>query len=235
MRANDLRHLLGGDGARRPRRGPRPGDDGPADGDPRGGHGHGRSGHDGPHRGGPGRGRGPGFGPGSGPGFGPMGGGPGHGGPHGPRGRGRARRGDVRAAILALLADGPSNGYGLIKGIAERTGGVWRPSPGSVYPTLQQLTDEGLVAPVDPTSPRTDHALTDAGRAYVAEHPDELEAAWGPAAQRWEEHGELLAASGKLFGVLRQVQAEGSTDQRARAVAQVDALRRELYRMLGEE
>ncbi|MGV9572968.1 PadR family transcriptional regulator, partial [Streptomyces nigra] len=83
------------------------------------------------------------FGPGGfgGPGFGP--------GPWGPRGRGgprgRARRGDVRASILALLKDRPMHGYEMIQEIAERSGGAWKPSPGSVYPTLQLLEDEGLI------------------------------------------------------------------------------------------
>ena len=140
----------------------------------------------------------------------------------------------MRHAILALLSEGPSNGYGLIKGIGERTGGVWRPSPGSVYPTLQQLTDEGLVTPTEPGAARTEYTLTEAGGTYVAEHPDAIDSAWGPAAERWEEHGTLIAATGKLMGVLRQVGAEGTPEQRERAVEKLDELRRELYRMLGE-
>src|SRR5437879_4867433 len=63
------------------------------------------------------------------------------------RGRGRARRGDIRAAILLVLADRPMHGYEVMNELTERSGGVWRPSPGSVYPTLQQLEDEELVAP----------------------------------------------------------------------------------------
>src|SRR4051794_24787319 len=90
------------------------------------------------------------FGPGFGPGFGPRGGrGRGHG--PGRRGHGgrRSRRGDVRAAILALLAEQPRHGYEIIREIGERSGGFWRPSPGSVYPTLQLLADEGLVVSKD--------------------------------------------------------------------------------------
>src|SRR5688500_4341745 len=64
---------------------------------------------------------------------------------HGPRGGGRRRRGDARAAILVLLAEAPRNGYGITQEIEERSAGAWRPSPGSVYPVLQQLEDEGLV------------------------------------------------------------------------------------------
>ena len=86
-----------------------------------------------------------GFGPGRGGfGFDPRGG-FGFGGPRGRRGGGRrGKRGDVRAAILMLLADRPMHGYEMIQEIAERSSGLWRPSPGSVYPTLQLLVDEGL-------------------------------------------------------------------------------------------
>ena len=122
-----------------------------------------------------------------GPGFGPMGpGGPGggfagmfdrqamfdrHAFGRGPR----ARKGDVRAAILDLLDEGGQwNGYQLIQEIAGRTSGVWRPSAGSVYPALQQLEDEGLIAP-EGEGRRRMYALTDAGRAYAEEHADELQ------------------------------------------------------------
>jgi DNA-binding PadR family transcriptional regulator len=153
----------------------------------------------------------------------------------GPRGfGGRARKGDVRAAILSLLDEAPSNGYGLIKGILRKSSGAWRASPGSVYPTLQQLVDEGLVAPTS-SGPRAEYALTDEGRAYVAEHGDELDAAWQSAARNpWQEHRDLQTAAAKLSGVVRQVAFEGTPEQRAQAVAKLDALRRELYRMLGE-
>ena len=119
--------------------------------------------HDGSRGGrrGPGRGReggfpgpgGPGgFGPGFGHGFGPGGFGPGFGpggfGPgFGPRGR--SRRGHVRQSILALLADQPRNGYQIMQALAERTQGMWRPSPGAVYPALSQLEDEGLIESFD--------------------------------------------------------------------------------------
>src|SRR6188472_247886 len=89
----------------------------------------------------------------------------GFGGPHG-RGRGRARRGDVRAALLVLLDEEPRNGYQLIQEIEQRSGGIWRPSPGSVYPALQQLEDEGLVR-TDEAEGRRTYALSDEGREYV--------------------------------------------------------------------
>lgn len=152
----------------------------------------------------------------------------------GPRGfRGRARKGDVRSAILSLLGEGSTNGYGLIKAIQAKTDGAWRPSPGSVYPTLQQLVDEGLIAPTSEGA-RAEYELTDEGRAHVAEHQDEIQAAWNQSRTPWQEQGDLLTAARKLSGVVRQVASEGTTEQRTSAAAKLDDLRRELYRMLGE-
>src|SRR3954464_10942339 len=143
-----------------------------------------------------------------GPGFFPGGGGQGGHGPGGRRGRRRnymigreggfpgslgrgprAGRGDVRAAILALLAEQPMHGYQIMRELGERSGGVWRPSPGSIYPTLAQLEDEELVRPEDagPARPETGDggrrvfALTDAGREAAEA------AAGGPAP--WDEVG----------------------------------------------
>src|SRR5215208_1704044 len=99
----------------------------------------------------------------------------GDGGPWGfPGRRGpRARRGDVRAALLVLLAEEPRNGYQLMQEIEQRSDGTWRPSPGSVYPALQQLEDEGLVR-VEPGDGRKAYTLTDEGRAHVEARRDEL-------------------------------------------------------------
>src|ERR1051326_168657 len=112
------------------------------------------------------------FGPGGQP-FGPYFGGPGR---RFGRGR-RARRGDIRTAALLLLAEEPRNGYPIMQGLEERSGGVWRPSPGSVYPALAQLEDEGLVR-ADEQDGRRTFALTDAGRAYVEERRESLEIPW---------------------------------------------------------
>src|SRR5262245_47011377 len=119
----------------------------------------------------PGRPPGSGFGPGGFP-PGPPGAPP-FGGPFGPwqmamRLRGRARRGDVRAGILALLAEQPRNGYQIMQELQQRSRGMWRPSPGSVYPALEQLEDEGLVRAETTAAGRAYH-LTERGRAYVAE------------------------------------------------------------------
>src|SRR4051794_2434042 len=128
----------------------------------------GRPGHRGPGRphGGP-------FGPGGfgGPPWGPGG----FGGPQGRRRR--MRRGDVRAALLVLLSEQPFNGYGLMQEIERRSEGAWRPSPGSVYPALALLEDEGLVRAEDVEGRRL-YALTDAGRAYVDEHRERLGEPW---------------------------------------------------------
>lgn len=190
----------------------------PADGDPR----RERRRRGRGHRGGRGFGPGEGFGQGPGPG-------PGFRGRERARG-GRARRGDVRNAVLALLAEGPSNGYGLIKAIAERSGGVWRPSPGSVYPTLQQLVDEGLVTAAE----GGEHTLTDAGRADFEARADELAAVWEPLEQMGEQMA-YVTAMRKLAGVTKQISRDGTPEQQQRAAELIDRLRKELYLMLAED
>lgn len=195
---------------------------------PEPGHGRGRfnrgKGLRGPHGHG-----GPGFGPGGfGPGFGPGGFGPRGFGPGGGR---RANRGDVRAAILSLLAESPSNGYGLIKTIAEKTSGTWRPSPGSVYPTLQQLVDEELITAVG-EGRRTEFTLTDDGRAYVAEHEEELANAWNTEADGNMQ--EFHQSIGKLMGVVHQFRAAATDEQRRAAIEKLDETRRALYLILAD-
>ena len=91
-------------------------------------------------------------------------------------GRGRRRRGDVRAALLLLLAEEPRNGYQLMQAIEERSGGRWRPSPGSVYPTLAQLEDEGLIRATERDGTKL-FEITDAGREHRRGAP-------GPARRR---------------------------------------------------
>ena len=110
-----------------------------------------------------------GFGPPFGPGFGGFG-------PRGPR----ARRGDVRAALLVLLAEEPRNGYQLMEEIESRSGGAWRPSPGSVYPALAQLEDEALIRS-DESAGRRSFELTDEGRTYVADNREALGSPWDEA------------------------------------------------------
>ncbi len=165
--------------------------------------------------------------PGFGPGFGPGGFGPGWGGPGA-----RARKGDVRAALLSLLAEGPSTGYGLMKAIGERTEGMWRPSPGSVYPTLQQLVDEELIVPRG-EGRRTEFELTDAGRAYVEEHREELDRAWNASGPS-DQDVALQESFAKLAGVVHQFRLGVSDEQRNAAIERLDEARRALYRILAD-
>ena len=106
------------------------------------------------------------------------------------------RRGDVRTAILDVLAGGPMNGYQVIEQIAERTEGAWKPSPGSVYPTVQQLEDEGLVEGAEEAGRRL-LRLTDAGRAWVSEHPEEVADTWRPFTSRRPRSGRAPPTSSR--------------------------------------
>jgi DNA-binding PadR family transcriptional regulator len=152
-------------------------------------------------------------------------------------GRGsRVRKGDVRAAILDLLNEGGQwNGYQLIQEIAGRTSGVWRPSAGSVYPALQQLEDEGLIAP-EGEGRRRMFSLTDAGRAYAREHPEELGASWDAAAGMTDEAAfEFYDLIRQVMMAVMEVQRAGSADQLAQARAVLGQARRSLYLILADE
>ena len=148
------------------------------------------------------------------------------------RGRRRRRGGDVRAAALLLLAEQPRHGYDLIQEIKERSDGMWSPSPGSVYPVLQQLEDEGLVE-FDRVDGRKTASLTETGRAYVEEHTDELGNPWATAKAGSEGVHELGHALKSLMGAFRQVTSDGTPDQRRQAAALLDETRRGLYRILA--
>src|SRR4051812_46973721 len=164
-------------------------------------------------------------------------GGPHFGGPFGPGfGRGpRARRGDVRAALLVLLGEEPRNGYGLMQEIERRSGGAWRPSPGSVYPALQQLEDEGLVRAVE-SGGRKEFELTDEGRAHVAEHADELGTPWEDVAGGNEHIAELRTLVFGVGAAVMQVAQAGTEAQVAEASRVLEETRRALYRILaGDE
>jgi DNA-binding PadR family transcriptional regulator len=148
----------------------------------------------------------------------------------------RARRGDVRAAILDLLTDGqPRNGYQIIQEIAERTSGVWRPSAGSVYPALQQLEDEGLISP-EGEGRRRLYALTDEGRAYTEAHSDELRASWGAVAGRIDDTAiELGDLFRQVAMAAMEVRRAGSASQLAAARRVLTEARRELYLILAND
>ncbi len=151
----------------------------------------------------------------------------------------RARRGDVRAAILSLLLEQPRNGYQIMRELAERSRGAWRPSPGSVYPQLQQLEDEGLVrqeaSGVAPGG--RVFALTDAGRSYVEKHRDELEAAWENSAPN-EGDGTIFAVLGQLRHIAHaatQLVQSGNPSQIAEAQKILAGARRALYNLLADD
>ena len=148
----------------------------------------------------------------------------------------RVRRGDVRLAIIDVLAVEPMNGYQVIQQIAERTNGAWKPSPGSVYPTLQQLQDEGLVREAGEGG-RRQFQLTDDGRAYVEERREELGTPWDDAT-RAGERTVVREASEALKGFVtawRQVMHTGTPAQQARATAVLDDARRSMYGILAND
>lgn len=159
----------------------------------------------------------------------------------------RVRRGDVRVAILAVLADGPLNGYQVIQEIADRTGGAWRPSPGSVYPTISQLEDEGLVEGDDERGRRT-LRLSDSGRTYLADHADEVAGVWAPFdggnRRRDEDVDDLEGAAdfaslkpelGRVMNAVWQIITTGTDEQRRAAVGVLVEARRSLYRILADD
>jgi DNA-binding PadR family transcriptional regulator len=163
----------------------------------------------------------------------PFGGGPMFGPPWG-RGRGRRRRGDVRTALLLLLAEEPRNGYQLMQAIEERSGGRWRPSPGSVYPILSQLEDEGLVRATERDGAKL-FELTDAAREQVAA-ADAAAPPWDagddPAAEAFHELGHLI---GDVARAAAQVLRAGDSQQVQKALGTLIETRRSLYRILAED
>ncbi len=155
-------------------------------------------------------------------------------GPSGPRGRrrGRGRRGDVRAALLALLSERPMHGYEMIQEIVERSNGLWRPSPGSVYPTLQLLVDEELIVAAETDGVRRLFTLTEVGR----------EAAGKIGTPPWEQiadfvdpnEANLRTAFGQLAAALFQAAHAATPEQQKRIVDLVNTARRDVYGILGE-
>jgi DNA-binding PadR family transcriptional regulator len=146
------------------------------------------------------------------------------------------RRGDVRTAILDVLAVEPMNGYQIIQQIAERSGGSWKPSPGSVYPTVQQLEDEGLVEGTTEAGGRRLLRLTDEGRRYVEEHPDELAQTWRPFSEGedQESSSDLKPVIGQVMGAVWQVVVSGTRQQQAEAAEILADTRRRLYGLLAD-
>ncbi len=150
-----------------------------------------------------------------------------------PRFAGRMGRGDIRTAVLVELADEPMHGYQLIQAIEKRSGGTWKPSAGSIYPTLQLLADEGLVSS-EQVGERKVYSLTETGKTAAAEftgkeHPSESRRGWD------SERAALPKAGAKLAQALGQVVHSGTPEQSERAVAIIDEARRKLYAILAED
>ena len=147
----------------------------------------------------------------------------------------KAGRGDVRAAILALLREGPRNGYQIMSEIEERSGGAWRPSPGAVYPALQQLADEGLIE-AEESAGRRAFSLTDEGRRYVEENPEMARAAWESMAQdEPDEVPGLFVQAARLGGTIVQVAHAGTPEQVHAAEQLLEQTRRRMYQILAED
>lgn len=146
---------------------------------------------------------------------------------------GRARRGDVRAAILSLLNERPMHGYEMIRELESRSGGVWRPSAGSIYPTLQLLEDEGLITGEQSGGKRL-FSLTEAGRAEAEKQ--------GTETPPWQEVAEdisppafrLRDAAFQVGAAVLQVARAGNDDQVSRTLDVLNDARRRIYAILGE-
>ena len=149
----------------------------------------------------------------------------------GPR-HGRMRRGDVRAGLLIALLDGPGHGYELIQTLEAKSEGRWRPSPGSVYPTLQMLEDEGLVRSSEREGKRV-FELTDAGRTEADDRVARAGYPW-EAMERDGDHGDLRVAVRDLHWAVKQVGMTGSSEVVRQATEIVTKARKDLYRLLAD-
>lgn len=146
----------------------------------------------------------------------------------------RAPKGNVRTAILALLWEGPRHGYQLMQDIAERSHDQWRPSPGSVYPVLSSLADEGLVDD-EKIEGRRVFSLTEAGRAYVADRGDEIAAVFEGFQPESEQDADVRQLMMGVASAAVQVMTSGDPAQVERGRAILARTRRELFAVLAEE
>jgi len=142
----------------------------------------------------------------------------------------RMPRGAVRTAILVALREEPANGYEVMRRLEELSGGLWRPSPGSVYPHLQMLEDEGLVRSADVDGSRV-YTLTDAGRAEAEGAP----LPWAEAGEAGDEIRTLRLAAAQLLSAAKQLSVVGEPSQLQRGIAVVQKARKELYQILAED
>jgi DNA-binding PadR family transcriptional regulator len=146
----------------------------------------------------------------------------------------RMGRGDVRAAVLALLAEKPMHGYQIIQEIEDRSEGAWKPSPGSVYPTLQLLADEGIIE-AEESNGRKTYSLTDEGRKMANATPDQP-APWETQNARDSGRATALPKAGiDLAQAAAQVGRSGNPEQVKQAVAVLEEARRKLYSILAQD
>jgi DNA-binding PadR family transcriptional regulator len=141
------------------------------------------------------------------------------------------RRGDIRVVLLSALVDGPAHGYEIIRRLEERSGGVWRPSAGSVYPTLQLLEEEGLLTSEEQGGKRV-YTLTESGREEAAQATD---LPWDRPQGTPGAPQSVREAIGALAAAARQVVSVGSPDQVARALTLLTETRQKLYQLLAED
>jgi DNA-binding PadR family transcriptional regulator len=151
------------------------------------------------------------------------------------RGIGRAGRGQLRAAVLLLLAERPRHGYDLIAELTDRSDGAWSPSPGAIYPMLRRLSAKGLVEPNESEDGRRSFDLTTEGRAYVDEHRAEWGEPWQDAAGDGRRQGRRLSEAGRsLAAAVSQVAKVGTDEQATKAEEILDRTRKEIYALLAE-
>jgi DNA-binding PadR family transcriptional regulator len=145
------------------------------------------------------------------------------------------RRGDIRTAVLAVLSEGPGHGYDVMQRLEDKTEGSWRPSPGSVYPMLQLLADEGLARSVDRDGKRV-YELTDAGREETQRRIEEAGGTpWELGARGDASFGQLRDNTRQLHMAVRQIGASGRPELVERAVGIVRDARKQLYGLLAED
>jgi DNA-binding PadR family transcriptional regulator len=156
------------------------------------------------------------------------------GGPGGRGGRGRpgVRRGEVRTLILGALAEQPMHGYEVIQALEAKSNGMWRPSAGSIYPTLQQLSDEGLVTSEEVEGRRT-YTLTDEGRKTLADSP--VGTQWTDADAGSAKQPDIRRLAMELAAAVIQVQRVGSTRAKREATRILTDARKQMYRLLSED
>lgn len=153
--------------------------------------------------------------------------------PHGFGHGTRARRGDVRSAVLRLLTEQPMHGYQIIQELSSRSGGAWSPSAGSVYPTLQLLADEGLVV-AEETGGKKVFSLTESGQAAAATTADQP-APWEDAPAAGVGSPGYREAAGRLMQAVWQIGTSGSAEQTEAAIEILSDARKKLYAILAED